>query len=81
MLTRSMVVRIMACGFPGWRRSRRVRAQQPIWTMRRKAMQRRKEDSFPMVEVFVCWSGVWMFVVVIVVVVVVVVGWGAGFRW
>jgi hypothetical protein len=79
MLTRSMVVRIMACGFPGWRRSRRVRAQQPIWTMRRKAMQRRKEDSFPMVEVFVCWSGAWMFVVVAVV--VVVVGWGAGFRW
>ena len=42
-------------------------------------MQRRKEDSFPMVEVFMCWSGVCMFVVVVVV--VVVVGWGAGFRW
>jgi hypothetical protein len=37
-------------------------------------MQRRKEDSFPMVEVFVCRSGAWMFVVVAVV--VVVVGWG-----
>jgi hypothetical protein len=40
-----MVVRMIAWGFPGWSKSRRVRAQQAICTMRRKAMQRRKEDS------------------------------------
>ncbi len=44
-----MVVRSMAVGFPGCSRSSSVRAQQAICTMRRKAMQRRKEDSLPMV--------------------------------
>jgi len=59
--TRSMVVRMTACGFPGCSRSRRVRVQQAICTMRRKAMQTRKEVSLAIVFFLLqcaLWCGV-----------------------
>lgn len=55
------MLRISACGLPGCSKSSRVRDQQASWTMRRKAMQMRKDESLPIVatagvDVGVLWS-------------------------
>jgi hypothetical protein len=45
---RSVPVRRSASGFPGLIKSRRVRAQQSVWTKRRAAMQVWNVEDFAM---------------------------------